>query len=134
MRRILIVATLLAVALPMGPPAAAAPTGAHNYEAIPASCDGLGEVVIEVTSLGQWGTGKVQGTSLTLVPRSFAFVGTLLETGEVVFEEAFAKTNSATDDVCVFSFVEEIPPGDPFLPSGGTVIIEGTVGVRIVGT
>lgn len=134
MRRTFTVSCVAALALAVAAPGAiAAPTTAHNYQAIPASCQGLGEIVIEVTNLGQWGTGKVQGTQLTLVPRTFTFLGTHVESDTVVFDDVLEKPNAEVDDVCAFSIEEVIPPGDPFLPEGGTLHIEGTVGVKIVG-
>ena len=134
MRRIFIVSIVAAAALSVtAAGATAAPTNATNYEAIPATCEGLGAIVIEVTNIGQWGTGKVQGTTLTLVPRSFTFTGTNLATNEVVFEDHFEKRNDAVDDTCTFTFIEEIPEGDEFLPPG-TYEITGTVGVRVVGS
>lgn len=134
MKRMFSVACIAALALSTtATAAAAARTNAHNYEAIPATCQEQGDIVIEVTSLGQWGTGKVLGTQRTLLPRSFHIVGTHLESGTVVFEDFVEKNMAEVDDVCMFSFVEEIPPDDPFLPGGGTLLIEGTVAVKIVG-
>lgn len=134
MKRIFGVACMAALALStIANAASAAPTEARHYEAIPATCQEQGEIVIEVTNLGNWGTGKVQGSQHTLIPRTFHFVGTHLESGTQVFEESLQKNNAEIDDVCVFSFVEEIPADDPFLPGGGTLLIEGTVGVKVVG-
>jgi hypothetical protein len=133
MRRTLIVSFVAAAALSVtAASATAAPTNATNYEAIPATCEALGEIVIEVTNIGHWGTGKVQGTGLTLIPRSFVFTGTNLDTNEVVFEDSFAKRNDAVDDTCTFTFIEEVPEGDEFLEPG-TYEIRGTVGVKVVG-
>jgi hypothetical protein len=101
MRRTLIVSFVAAAALSVtAASATAVPTKATNYDAIPATCEGLGEIVIEVTNIGHWGTGKVQGTTLTLIPRSFTFTGTNLATNEVVFEESFEQRNHAVDDTC----------------------------------
>jgi hypothetical protein len=132
MRRVLIVvcAAGMALALTAGP-AAADRSQARNYDAIEATCDGLGEVVIEVVSLGHWGTGKVQDTNLTLVPRYFAFTVTDLSTGQIVEEDEARKRNDSVDDECLISFVEEVED-DPFIPDG-TYLIEVRVGVRVVG-
>jgi hypothetical protein len=133
MRRILMVvcAVVMAVALTAGP-AAADRTQAKNYEEIPATCEGLGDAVIEVVNLGNWGTGKVQGTNLTLIPRTFDFTVTDLSTDELVFAESVTKRNAKVDDLCTFSFVEEVSEGDPSFPPG-TFLIEVQVGVRVVG-
>jgi hypothetical protein len=115
-------------------PAAADRSQARNYEAIPATCDGLGEVVIEVVNLGHWGTGKVQGTNLRLIPRYFIFTVTDITDPtepEVVDSGEARQRNDAVDDECVISFVEEVED-DPFIPDG-TYLIEVTVGVKVVG-
>ena len=133
MKRMLLVTCAAAVVLGLtAAPAAADRSQARNYEAIPVVCEGLGEIVIEVVSLGQWGTGKVQHTNLTLIPRHFAFTVIDLDTSEVVFADEFAKRNPTIDDVCTGEFVEEVPEGDPFLPAG-TYLIQFEVGVRVVG-
>jgi hypothetical protein len=137
MRRILIVTCLAATVLAMlGGPVAAAPTQARNYEAIPAVCDGLGPVVIEVVSMGNWSTAKIQGTKTTLIPRSFTFKVTDIThpdpaEHEVVDEGHERKRATDATDVCRFEFVEEIE-GDPEIPDG-TYLIELTVEVKVVG-
>jgi hypothetical protein len=132
MRRILIVTCVAGMVLSLlAGPVAAAPTQARNYEAIPAVCDGLGPVVIEVVSLGHWSTGKVQGTQTTLIPRSFAFTLTDTSTGEVVDSGEERKRPDDSDDVCRIVFVEEVED-DPFIPDG-TYLIEVAVEVKVVG-
>jgi hypothetical protein len=132
MRRILTVVCAAMVALGMtAGPAAADRSQARNYEEIPATCEELGEIVIEVVNLGQWGTGKVQGTNQTLIPRTFRFTATNVDTGEVVFDEQIAKRNARIDDTCSASFIEEVVD-DPEVPDG-TYLIEFEVGVRVVG-
>jgi hypothetical protein len=134
MKRILIVSIVAVATLSLTAVSAiASPSSATNYAEYPASCEGLGGIVIQINNVGQWGAGKVQGTRLTLVPRTFAFTGTSLDTGEVVFEESFGKRTHDIDDTCTFSFVEEVPEGDEFLPPG-TYEFTGTVGVRVVGS
>jgi hypothetical protein len=132
MRRILmgVCGAAVALALTAGP-AAADRSQARNYEEIPVTCEGLGEVVVEVVNLGNWGTGKVQGTQLTLIPRTFTFTATNVATGEVVFDDQVAKRNANVDDVCTASFLEEVED-DPFLEPG-TYLVEFSVGVRVVG-
>lgn len=132
MRRVLTVVCAVTVVLALAAgPAAADRSQAKNYEEIPVTCEGLGEIVIEVASLGQWGTGKVQGTQLTLIPRTFSFTLTDVATGEVVFDEDVVKQNADIDDFCTATFTEEIVD-DPELPPG-TYQIELGVGVRVVG-
>jgi hypothetical protein len=132
MRRILTVVCAAMVALGMtAGPAAADRSQARNYEEIPATCEELGEIVIEVVNLGQWGTGKVQGTNQTLIPRTFRFTATNVDTGEVLFDEQIAKRNARIDDTCSASFIEEVVD-DPEVPDG-TYLIEFDVGVRVVG-
>jgi hypothetical protein len=135
MRRILILTCSAAMVLAMlAGPVAAAPTQARNYEAIPAVCDGLGPVVIEVVNLGNWGSGKVQGTKTTLIPRSFTFMVTDITdpNDPVVVDEGEERkrANDATD-VCHIEFIEEVED-DPFIPDG-TYLIEVAVGVKVVG-
>jgi hypothetical protein len=137
MRRALIVTFVAAMVLSMlAGPVAAAPTQAKNYEAIPADCDGLGTVVLEVVSMGNWSTAKVQETKLTLIPRSFAFTVTDVTDPdpakhEVVEEGVESKRATDATDVCHIEFIEEIE-GDPFIPDG-TYLIELTVTVKVVG-
>jgi hypothetical protein len=135
MRRILILTCSAAMVLAMlAGPVAAAPTQARNYEAIPAVCDGLGPVVIEVVNLGNWGSGKVQGTKTTLIPRSFTFMVTdITDPNDPVVGaegEERKRANDATD-VCHIEFIEEVED-DPFIPDG-TYLIEVAVGVKVVG-
>jgi hypothetical protein len=135
MKRVLVVvcAAGMALALAAGP-AAADRSQARNYEAFPAVCDGLGGVVIEVVNLGQWGTGKVQDTNLTLVPRYFIFTVTDItdpSAPEIVDSGEARKRNDTVDDECFISFIEEVED-DPFIPDG-TYLIEVLVGVKVVG-
>jgi hypothetical protein len=132
MGRFLVVVCAAATALAlMAGPAAADRTNARHYEAIPVTCDELGEVVIEVVNVGNWGTGKVQGTQLTLIPRFFDFA-VFDADDEVVFADRVAKRNPMVDDVCHGTFVEEVPEDDPFLDPG-VYRFEFSVGVRVVG-
>jgi hypothetical protein len=115
-------------------PVAAAPTQARNYEAIPAVCDGLGPVVIEVVSMGNWSTAKIQGTKTTLIPRSFAFTVTdITDPNDPVVVDEGEERKRVTDatDVCRFEFIEEVED-DPFYPDG-TYMIELTVTAKVVG-
>jgi hypothetical protein len=132
MRRMMVLLMAAAMAMSMTLGAAAAPTQAQNYWAIDATCDELGEVTIEVTNLGNWGVGKIQGTHLTGIPRWFTFDVTYVATGELVFSEIHEKRPSDVDDICRYSWTEEIPEGDPFLEAG-TYLLEGAVGVKVVG-
>lgn len=131
MRRtmVLLSATALAMSMSLGV-ASAAPTQAQNYWAIDASCDVLGDVTIEVTNLGNFGAAKIQGTHLTLIPRWFTFDVTFPDS--TVFSERHEKRPAAVDDVCAYSWTEEVPEGDPFLDAG-TYLFEGEVGVKVVG-
>lgn len=132
MRKIVTGVSGAAVALGlMASPAVAAPSQARNYEEIPVTCEGLGEVVIEIVNLGNWGAAKIQGTQQTIIPRSFEFVATNVDTGEVVIDEQIAKPNDRVDDVCTASFTEEVVDDPEIEP--GTYLIELTVGVRVVG-
>jgi hypothetical protein len=121
MKRLTLVvwAAVLALLLSAGT-AAAAPTEAKNYWAVDATCDGLGDVVIEVVNLGRWGAGKFQGTQLTGIPRWFGSTVTHEEFG-VVFADVNAKRSVDVDDVCRYSFVD------------GPYLIEVEVGVKVVG-
>lgn len=135
MRRILLVTCLAATVLSMlAGPVAAAPTQARNYEAIPAVCDGLGPVVIEVVSMGNWSTAKIQGTNTTLIPRSFASTVTdITDPDDPVVVDEGVERKRVTDatDVCSFEFIEVVVD-DPFFPDG-TYLIELTVEVKVVG-
>ena len=135
MRRIVIVMCAVVMVLSMlAGPVTAAPTQARNYEAIPAVCDELGSVVIEVVNMGNWGTGKVQGTKLTLIPRSFAFTVTDITDPtdpEVVEEGVERKRVTDATDACHIEFIDEVE-GDPFIPDG-TYLIQVAVEVKVVG-
>jgi hypothetical protein len=135
MKRILTVTCAAAMVLSMfAGPVAAAPTQAKNYEAIHAVCDGLGHVVIEVVGMGNWTTGKIQGTKLTLIPRSFAFTATnITDPADPVVVDEGVERKRATDatETCHIEFTEEIE-GDPFIPDG-TYLIEVTVEAKVVG-
>lgn len=131
MRRmaILLSATAIALSISVGA-AVAAPTQARNYWAIDATCDELGEVTIEVTNLGNWGAAKIQGTQITLIPRWFTFDVTYQD--QVVFSESHEKRPTGVDDICEYSWTEEVPEGDPFLEQG-TYLLEAKVAVKVVG-
>lgn len=131
MRRMMVMFSAAAVAMSMSiGVAAAAPTQAQNYWAVDATCDELGEITIEVTNLGNWGAAKIQGTHLTGVARWFTF--DVSYEGTVVFSERHEKRPADVDDICAYSWTEEIPEGDPTLEAG-TYLFEGRVGVKIVG-
>jgi hypothetical protein len=85
-----------------------------------------------LTSLGNWGSAKVVGTQLTLIPRWFEFTATYIDTGEVVIDgERESKPNAQVDDVC--SWTEEFYlEGDPYFPDGW-YRIDSAVGARVVG-
>jgi hypothetical protein len=121
MRRLMVVVWAAAMALFVSAGvAAAAPTEAKNYWAVDATCDGLGDVVIEVVNLGSWGAGKFQGTQLTGIPRWFGSTVTHEEFG-VVFSDRHAKRPVDVDDVCRYWFVD------------GPYLIEVEIGVKVVG-
>ena len=102
---ILLVCTAAALAL-SATAATAAPTKATNYETIEATCDGLGDVTIEVVNRGHWGAVRVQGTNITLI-QSWATLAVTPEGSDtVVYEESHAKGNDDTDDVCRDSWIE----------------------------
>lgn len=131
MRRmmVLLMAAAMAMSTSLGA-AAKSPTQAQNYWAIDATCDVLGDITIEVTNLGNWGAAKIQGTKLTGIPRWFTF--DVSYQGTVVFSESHEKRPADVDDICRYSWTEEVPEGDPFFEAG-TYLLEGTVGVKIVG-
>jgi hypothetical protein len=126
---VLLMAAAMAMSLSLGA-AAKAPTQAQNYWAIDATCDVLGEITVEVTNLGNWGAAKIQGTQLTAIPRWFSFDVTYQD--QVVFSESHEKRPADVNDICAYSWTEEIPEGDPFLEAG-TYLFEAEVGVKIVG-
>ncbi len=131
MRRMTVLLMAAAMAMSMGVGvAAAAPTQAQNYWTIDATCDVLGAVTIEVTNMGNFGAAKIQGTKLTGIPRWFTF--DVSYQGQVVFSESHEKRPADVDDTCRYSWTEEVPAGDPFLEAG-TYLLEGTVGVKVVG-
>lgn len=120
MKRLILVVSAAALALAMTAGAAtAAPTDATNYWEIDATCDGLGDVALEVVNRGRWGAGKIQGTKLTGIPRWFAATVTIGDT--VVFEEGNAKQPTDADDICRYSFVD------------GPALIDVEVGMKVVG-
>jgi hypothetical protein len=125
---VLLSAAAIAMSISVGA-AAAAPTQAQNYWAIDATCDELGDITIELTNLGNWGTAKIQA-QLTAIPRWFTFDVTYQD--QVVFSEGHAKRPADVDDICAYSWTEEIPEGDPFLEAG-TYLFEAKVGVKVVG-
>jgi len=132
MRRMMVLLSAAAVAMSLSVGvASAAPTQAQNYYwAIDANCDELGNVTLEVTNLGNFGAAKIQGTHLTLIPRWFTFDVTFPDS--TVFSERHEKRPADVDDICRYSWTEEVPEGDPFLDAG-TYLFEGEVGVKVVG-
>jgi hypothetical protein len=131
MRRMMVLLSAAALAMSMSiGTAAAAPAQAQNYWATDATCNELGNITIEVTNLGNWGAAKIQGMQLTLIPRWFTFEVTYQN--QVVFSESHEKRPASVDDVCEYSWTEEVPEGDPFLEAG-TYLLKGTVGVKVVG-
>jgi hypothetical protein len=93
-------------------------------------CDGLGEVVVEVVKRGNWGTAKVQGSQITLIPRWFAF--TVTESGTVLFTESHAKRPADIDTVCRYAFDVVVPEDDPDFPAG-TYRFDAEVGAKVRG-
>lgn len=133
MRRMMVLASAAAIAMSMSVGAAAAPSQAQNYWAIDATCDELGDITIEVTNLGNWGAAKIQkiqGTQLTGIPRWFTFDVTYQD--NLVFSESHDKRPADVDDICAYSWTEEVPEGDPLLEAG-IYLLEGKVGVKVVG-
>jgi hypothetical protein len=133
MKKILLLAcTAVLTASFVAGPAAAAPTRATNYQTVAMSCDGLGDITIEVVNRGHWGAAKVQGTNTTLIQ---AWVNeTVIYDDEVVHQDSHAKGNDAIDDVCSFSWSEEL--GEDDLPPGfpeGTYLFEIETGVKVRG-
>lgn len=137
MRRILLLVFTAALTLSAAAgPAVAAPTNATNYQTFDLTCDGLGDITIEVVSRGHWGAAKVQGTQLTLVQAWATLTVTPQGSDEVVFTEHHAKGNDDYDDICRQSWTEEIVEGDPNAPPGfpaGTYTLDHTTGVKIRG-
>lgn len=139
MRRMVTVALATAMVLTMSVGmAAAAPTNARNYDEMDLECEGLGDITIGFTSMGEWAAAGVIGTRLTLIPRWFEFAAIYLgpdgeDEGEVVFgPEREAKRNAKVDDVCSFGdtfYIEDDPDGFP----DGWYEFQGSVGVRVVG-
>jgi hypothetical protein len=133
MKKILLLActAALTASVAVGP-AAAAPTRATNYETVEATCDGLGDITVEVVNRGHWGAAKIQGTNATLIQ---AWVNeTVSYDGEVVHEERHAKGNDRIDDICSRSWSEEL--GEDDLPPGfpaGTYHFEIETGVKVRG-
>jgi hypothetical protein len=139
MKRIGIVALAAVMLLTMSVGmAAAAPTNARNYDEIELECEGLGDITIFFTSVGEWAAARVMGTQLVLIPRWFEFTAIYLgpegdDEGEVVIgPERESKRNTRVDDVCSFGgtfYIEDDPDGFP----DGYYEFQGTVGVRVVG-
>jgi hypothetical protein len=133
MKRMLLLVSVVMMVLSVTAGAAVAlPTQATNYWTTEATCDELGEIVIEVTNRGSFGAAKVQGTGTTLIPRWFTFSATDTATDEVVFTESHTKKPAEVDDVCSYWWIEVVPEGDPYVPAG-TYLLEAEVGVKIAG-
>jgi hypothetical protein len=119
MKKILLLActAALTASVAIGP-AAAAPTRATNYETVEATCDGLGDITVEVVNRGQRGAAKAHGTNTTLIQASAH--ETVSYEGEVVHEERHAKGNDRIDDICSHSWSEELDEDDlpPVSPQG----------------
>lgn len=131
MKRVLIMvcAAAMALSLTAGAAAAASPQ-ARFYWSTPATCDVLGEIVLEAGNIGTWGPGKVEGTSITLIRRWYSFQVTHVESGEVLFADHWEKRPDDVDDVCRFSWTQQIGEDDPYLPAG-TYLFEGATGVKL---
>jgi hypothetical protein len=133
MKKILLLACTAALTASVAAgPAAAAPTRATNYESVEVTCDGLGDITIEVVNRGHWGTAKIQGTNTTLI-QAWAHETVTYE-GKVVNEERHAKGNDRIDDICSHSWSEELGQDD--LPPGfsaGTYHFEIETGVKVRG-
>lgn len=133
MKKILLLAcTAALMASVVAGPAAAAPTGATNYQTVAMSCDGLGDITIEVVNRGHWGAAKIQGTTSTMIQAWVHEVVTY--DGAVVHEDSHAKGNDDIDDTCSFSWSEELgqddlPPGFP----AGTYRFDIETGVKVRG-
>lgn len=133
MKKILLLACTAALTASVAAgPAAAAPTQATNYQAVEMTCDGLGDVTIEVVNRGHWGAAKIQGTNTTMI-QAWANE-TVIYDDEVVHQDSHAKGNDDIDDVCSFSWSEHIGQAD--LPPGfpeGTYHFEVETGVKVRG-
>jgi hypothetical protein len=128
---IMVCAASLALALTPGTATAASPQ-AHFYWSTPATCDVLGEIVLESGNIGTWGPGKVQGTSITLIRRWYSFQVTHVDTDEVLFHDRWEKRPDDIDDVCRFAWTQEIGEDDPYF-APGTYLFEGATGVKLTG-
>jgi hypothetical protein len=133
MKRILVLActAALTAAVAAGP-AAAAPTRATNYQTVEMTCDGLGDTTVEVVNRGHWGAAKIQGTNTTLI-QAWASE-TVSYDDEVVHRDTHAKGNDHIDDICRFSWsqelgADELPPGFP----EGSYLFEIETGVKVRG-
>jgi hypothetical protein len=130
---VLMCATALALAATAGP-AAAGPVQAANYQTYDLTCDGLGDITIEVVHRGHWGAAQVQGTNLTLIQSWAVLTVTPEGSDTVVYEERHAKGNDRIDDVCRRSWTVEVIDGDPTAPPGfppGTYRLQLETGVKV---
>jgi hypothetical protein len=135
MKRTLLVAcvTALALSLTAGSATAALPSQAKHYWEIDAECDTIGVITLQVVNIG-WGAAEAKDTNLTLIPRWFEFKATHLDAEdgpEVIVDDVVTK-RPATNDVCRYSWVTAIED-DPYGFPDGTYLLEGAVGVKIVG-
>lgn len=132
MKRMLLLVSVVMMVLSVTAGAAVAlPTQATNYWSTDATCEELGDIVIEVTNRGQFGAAKLQGTSTTLIPRWFTFSATLEGETDPVFTEGHGKRPTDVDDVCHYSWLETIEDDPDF--ADGTYRLEAAVGVNLVG-
>ncbi len=131
-RLLLLTCTAALMASVAAGPAVAAPTRATNYETVAMTCDVLGGITIEVVSRGHWGAAKIQGTNTTLIQ---AWVEeTVTDPNDGVHQDSHAKGNDAIDDVCRFSWSEEL--GEDDLPPGfepGIYDFDIETGVKVRG-
>jgi hypothetical protein len=136
MKKMLLLVSVVMMVLSVTAGAAVAlPTQATNYWTTEATCDGLGDIVIEVVNLGSWGAAQFQvdgGETMTAIPRWFTFSATDMSTNQVVFTESHTKKPAQIDDVCRYSWIEVVPEGDPYVPAG-TYLLEAEVGIKIAG-
>jgi hypothetical protein len=112
---------------------AALPSQATHYWETEAECDTIGSITLQVVNVG-WGAAKVKDTKLTLLPRLFEFKATHLDAEdgpEVIVDDSVSKRQAA-DDVCRYSWEMKIKD-DPYGFPDGTYLLEGAVGVKVVG-
>jgi hypothetical protein len=133
MKRILVLACTAALTASVAAgPAAAAPTRASNHQTVEMTCDGLGDITIEVVNRGHWGAAKIEATNTTLIQ---AWVDeSVTYDDEVIHQDRHTKGNDDIDDICRFSWSEEL--GEEELPPGfpaGSYLFEIETGVKVRG-